>query len=112
MLNPTTGAVLAMVSNPTFDPNLLANPDSRSSRRRDYARFGHVTTRASFPLEPIATQERLRTGSTFKVVTSTAVYNLEPSLDNFNFPSCRCRSSSATRNPTLTTTAASRAAAP
>ena len=38
------------------------------------------------PLTPIATEERFPPGSTFKVVTSTAVYNLKPSLINYSFP--------------------------
>jgi peptidoglycan glycosyltransferase len=38
------------------------------------------------PISPIATQYPFPPGSTFKVVTSAAAYNLKPSLINFNFP--------------------------
>jgi penicillin-binding protein A len=38
VLDPTTGAVLAMVSNPTFDPNAISSPPTR-----------YPTTRASMP---------------------------------------------------------------
>jgi peptidoglycan glycosyltransferase len=38
------------------------------------------------PLYPIATQSSFPPGSTFKVITSTAVYNLKPSLINYSFP--------------------------
>jgi peptidoglycan glycosyltransferase len=38
-------------------------------------------------LDPIATQVSFAPGSTFKVITSTAVYNLKPSLSNYSFPS-------------------------
>ncbi|HWE66155.1 MAG TPA: penicillin-binding transpeptidase domain-containing protein [Acidimicrobiales bacterium] len=85
VLNPTTGAVLAMVSNPTFDPAPFASPDVTTERGYDYGEsipdpegFSH--------LRPLATQERFPPGSTFKVVDSTAVYNLKPSLENFSFP--------------------------
>ena len=43
--------------------------------------------RASTPGFPLATGDTFPPGSTFKVVTSTAVYNLDPALTNFDFPS-------------------------
>ena len=39
-----------------------------------------------FPFRPIATGETFAPGSTMKVVTSTAAYNLKPSLAGFNYP--------------------------
>jgi peptidoglycan glycosyltransferase len=86
VLNPTTGAVLAMVSNPTYDPNGFANPNvaaeiqaKTAAEAPDGERFNGLT--------PIATQERFPPGSSFKVVTSTAAFNLKPSLDNYSVPS-------------------------
>ena len=38
------------------------------------------------PRRPLGTAERFFPGSTFKVVTTTAVYNLAPQLSNFSFP--------------------------
>ncbi|MGP0029153.1 MAG: penicillin-binding transpeptidase domain-containing protein [Acidimicrobiales bacterium] len=85
VLNPTTGAVLAMVSNPTYDPNGLANPNVTAEEQSDFV--DSVKDHEGFsPLTPIATEERFPPGSTFKVVTSTAVYNLKPSLINYSFP--------------------------
>ena len=84
VLNPTTGAVLAMVSNPTFDPNPLANPDITWRRAYDFSEL-QKDHEGFAPITPIATEERFAPGSTFKVVTSTAVYNLDPSLKNFSF---------------------------
>ncbi len=34
----------------------------------------------------MATEESFPPGSTFKVITSTAVYNLAPSLSDYSFP--------------------------
>ena len=39
VLNPTTGAVLAMVSNPTFDPNAPGQPDVSAEAGRALPRF-------------------------------------------------------------------------
>jgi peptidoglycan glycosyltransferase len=86
VLDPTTGAVLAMVSSPTFDPNGLSNPDVPSEQAYD-AQALAVDQEKFSGLTPIATQERFPPGSTFKAVTSTAVYNLAPSLTNYSFPS-------------------------
>jgi penicillin-binding protein A len=85
-LNPTTGAVLAMVSNPTYDPNGLANPNIATEEQARAAAEAPDAEQFN-GLTPIATQERFPPGSSFKVVTSTAAYNLKPSLDNYSVPS-------------------------
>ncbi len=91
MLDPATGAVEAMVSNPTFDPNALVSP---SVAAEVFAHGGYVTQdhEGFYPLLPIATGERFAPGSTFKVVTSTAAYNLKPSLADFDYPYMACQS--------------------
>jgi len=91
VLDPATGAVEAMVSNPTFDPNALVNP---SVAAEVFAHGGYVSQdhEGFYPLLPIATGERFAPGSTFKVVTSTAAYNLKPSLANFDYPYMACQS--------------------
>jgi peptidoglycan glycosyltransferase len=85
VLNPSTGAVLALASNPTFDPNSLSNPDipaeeasAKAAAANDIEGFNGLT--------PIATEESFFPGSTFKVVTTAAVYNLKPSLVSYSFP--------------------------
>jgi penicillin-binding protein A len=90
VLDPATGAVEAMVSNPTFDPNAMVSPNVAAEV---FAHGSYVTKdhEGFFPLLPIATGERFAPGSTFKVVTSTAVYNLKPSLANFDYPYQRCQ---------------------
>ena len=85
VLDPTTGAVLAMVSNPTFDPNQMSSPNVATEQAYD----AHESTKDNEQftgLAPMATQERFPPGSTFKVVTSTAAYNLAPNLINYSFP--------------------------
>jgi peptidoglycan glycosyltransferase len=86
-IDPSTGAVLADYSNPTFDPNLLASPDVASEQAAGVADFNQKDAEGFFPGVPLATASTFFPGSTFKVVTTTAVYNLDPALSNFTFPS-------------------------
>jgi peptidoglycan glycosyltransferase len=68
-LDPKTGAVLAMVSSPTYDPNTLAT-HSRAKAERSYKRLLADPGR---PLENRAIAGRLYPpGSTFKLITSAA----------------------------------------
>ena len=90
VLDPKTGAVLAMVSNPTYDPNTLAST-SISEEKLAYFNYTQKDHEGFFPLRPIATREFFQPGSTMKVVTSTAVYNLKPSLANFDYPVQQCQ---------------------
>ena len=85
-IDPSTGAILADYSNPTFDPNTLANPDIAAEREVGFADFDQSDSEGVYPGVPLATADPYPPGSTFKVVTSTAVYNLDPALTNFNFP--------------------------
>jgi penicillin-binding protein A len=85
VLDPTTGAVLALVSNPTYDPNEYANPVVASEEAYNYGE--NIKDHEGFTgTSPIATEQRLPPGSTFKVVDSTAVYNLDRSLIDYSFP--------------------------
>jgi peptidoglycan glycosyltransferase len=89
-LNPTTGAVLADYSTPTFDPNPLAAPDTNAGIYEQVlagnADFKTRDAEGFFKGLPLATASTFPPGSTFKVVTTAAVYNLMPSLSGFNFP--------------------------
>ena len=51
-----------------------------------YADFNQKDAEGSLPGLPLATAATFPPGSTFKVVTTTAVYNLAPQLSNFTFP--------------------------
>jgi len=90
VLQPSTGNVLAMVSNPTFDPNTLVSP-SLQAEQLAYLSYTQKDHEGFFPLRPIATRETFPPGSTMKVVTSTAAYNLKPSLAGFNYPVQACQ---------------------
>ena len=67
-LDPSTGAVLAMVSSPTYDPNRLASHDF-SEVQRAYKELNAAENR---PLLNRAIQEVYPPGSTFKLVTAAA----------------------------------------
>jgi peptidoglycan glycosyltransferase len=64
-IRPDTGEILAMVSNPSFDPNLLLGADALATRR----------VLLADPSEPLANRSTNRTyppGSTFKVIVTAA----------------------------------------
>ncbi len=67
-LDPRTGGILAMYSNPTFDPNLISSNDTESAQ----AVKSLLDTVPEKPLLSRAYQDRFFPGSTFKVVTATA----------------------------------------
>ncbi|WP_243058339.1 penicillin-binding protein 2 [Nocardioides sp. SR21] len=67
-LDPSTGAVLAMVSLPTYDPNDMASHDFGAVART----YEKLNEDPAEPLVNRAIQTRLPPGSTFKVVTAAA----------------------------------------
>jgi penicillin-binding protein A len=85
-LDPKTGAVLADYSTPTFDPNVLASPNVAAEKLAGYSYFDQKDAEGSLAGVPLATAATFPPGSTFKVVTTTAVYNLAPQLSTFSFP--------------------------
>ena len=90
VLNPKTGDILAMVSNPTYDPNALAST-SLAAEQLAYLSYTTKDHESFQPLQPIATGYAFPPGSTMKVVTSTAAYNLKPSLVDFDYPVQQCQ---------------------
>lgn len=67
-LDPSTGAILAMVSKPTFDPNDLA---SHSTKKASDA-YQDLLNQDDDPLVSRATATSYPPGSTFKLVTTAA----------------------------------------
>src|SRR5919204_2224449 len=64
-LNPSTGAVLTMVSSPAYNPNLIEKHFAQAARSG--GKCGALVNRA--------TTGRYQPGSTFRVVTATAALN-------------------------------------
>lgn len=76
-LDPTNGDVLAMYSNPSYDPNHLAS----HSPKVVSAYYGSLApTSGSSPLVNGATFQTHAPGSTFKIVTSSAIFDHKPSI--------------------------------
>jgi penicillin-binding protein A len=98
VLDPSTGDVLAMVSNPTYDPNAMVST-SLSAEQLAYFSYIQPDHEGYKPLLPIATGEVFFPGSTMKVVTSTAVYNLKPQLAGFDYPFQQCQSFADSNHP-------------
>jgi peptidoglycan glycosyltransferase len=74
-LNPKTGAILAMVSYPSFDPNVLAVHDGLQLNKND----NQLLADQAQPLVNRALQGTYPPGSTFKIVTSSALLTQNPS---------------------------------
>ena len=86
VLNPATGAVEAMYSNPTYDPSPLVAP-SNVAETLAWAAYLQPNAGGFAPLTSLAYQRTFPPGSTFKVITSTAVFNLQPALASKSYPS-------------------------
>jgi penicillin-binding protein A len=67
-IDPRTGAIQAMVSMPSFDPNPLVSHDEKSAA----AAYQKLLKDKNQPLLNRATSETLPPGSTFKVIVSAA----------------------------------------
>ncbi|MGA8850701.1 MAG: penicillin-binding protein 2 [Aeromicrobium sp.] len=67
-INPQTGEILAMVSQPSYNPNRLASHDFAKVAKA----WESLTTDADQPMLNRATQQILPPGSTFKLVTAAA----------------------------------------
>lgn len=75
-VDPKTGALLAMYSNPTFDPNVLSSHDLPAAA----AAYKQITGIAGGALDSPAYRQSWFPGSSFKVVTTAAVYDHQPTL--------------------------------
>ncbi|MFC6083286.1 peptidoglycan D,D-transpeptidase FtsI family protein [Sphaerisporangium aureirubrum] len=76
-LDPKTGAVLTMVSVPSFDPNTMAVPDKAKAAQA----YNKLDKNENEPLINRAIAKTYAPGSTFKVVTSAAYLSEDDSRD-------------------------------
>ena len=70
-LNPSTGAILAMASYPSYDPNQLAVLDGNQLNKNDNA----LQKDSNQPLLNRAINATYPPGSTFKIITSSTFFN-------------------------------------
>ncbi|MFJ2028157.1 peptidoglycan D,D-transpeptidase FtsI family protein [Streptosporangium sp. NPDC087985] len=75
-IEPKTGAILAMVSIPTYDPNLLSKPDKDSVNKA----YKKLADDKDQPLLNRAIERTYPPGSTFKVVTMAAYLESDDTL--------------------------------
>ncbi len=90
VLDPTTGAVLAMYSNPSYDPNPLAANDATTVNQAYEADTTKNPQTGFAPEVSLAYQDFFQPGSTFKVVTATAAYQYAPKLVDTSIPYYGC----------------------
>lgn len=87
VINIKTGAIEAMYSNPTYDPNPLVSQNAATER---YAWAALDPASAQSPLVSRTFQYGFLPGSTFKTVTSAAVYDHQPALAKLSVPATGC----------------------
>ncbi len=80
MLDPSTGAVLALASTPTYDATAIANPETAADT------FESLRTSKANPLLPRATMGRFVPGSVFKIVTAIAGLNTGAITPSTTYP--------------------------
>ena len=76
-LDPKTGAILAMVSKPSYDPNLLASHDSDAQIQS----WNRLTGDPRQPTLNHAINQLYPPGSTFKVITSASALRDDVTTD-------------------------------
>jgi len=81
-LDPRSGAVLALVSQPSYDPTGLASHNPAAEQQA----FTSLNADPNQPLLPRVFRQSYAPGSTFKVVTASAVYDHQPSLLQKTYP--------------------------
>jgi penicillin-binding protein A len=85
VLEPSTGKVISMYSNPSYDPQPLAGHNTRDVQ----AYWDVLNTDPSNPLLPRAYRERYPPGSTFKIATTEAALDTGLATPSTPFPSVR-----------------------
>jgi peptidoglycan glycosyltransferase len=81
-LDPRTGAILALASNPAFDPAPLASQSTTTEIQAWRADLANPEN----PLLDRAISRAYPPGSTFKIVTTSAIFDHDPGLALISFP--------------------------
>ncbi len=79
VLDPRTGAVLGLYSNPTYNPKAMASSDFAVAAA-EWKKITKPDAHGFEPLGLVATQQTFPPGSTFKVVTTAAAAAHNPAL--------------------------------
>src|SRR5207249_2218694 len=78
-LDPSTGEILTLASNPNFDPNIFVGSTSRSQLAKLNSPDAHN------PFLNRAIAEAVPPGSTFKPLTAAAAWDVDPNLPSRSF---------------------------
>ena len=81
-IDPRSGALLAFYGKPTYDPNLFASHD-RAAVEKAYTALSQSPLQ---PLDTFPTQYLAHPGSTFKVITTSAIFDHKASLAQMHWP--------------------------
>jgi len=84
-LTPKTGAVLALYSNPTYDPDPFSSTNI-AVQNAAWKKDNKKNAEGYPPLGLVATQQTIFPGSTFKVVTTAGIVKFDPSLLTKSYP--------------------------
>lgn len=84
-LDPSTGAILAMYSNPTFSPTPFTSIYA-AVQRAAWVKDNKKDAEGYPPLGLVATQQTIFPGSTFKVITTAGLVKYKPSLMTMSYP--------------------------
>jgi peptidoglycan glycosyltransferase len=82
---PSTGSLLALYSNPTYNPTPFTSP-SRDVQTAAWLKDNKKDADGYPPLGLVATQQTIFPGSTFKVVTTAGIVKYKPSLLTKDYP--------------------------
>ncbi|MHB1912583.1 MAG: peptidoglycan D,D-transpeptidase FtsI family protein, partial [Acidimicrobiales bacterium] len=82
VMDPATGAILAMYANPTFDPTPLASHNANTERNA----WSLYTLNPTQPMLPRSYRQTYPPGSTFKMVVASTVLDHDPALAQKQYP--------------------------